>query len=71
MEDMEQRATLGDSGNLTTGTNYISMHCANDCPYPDAKFDLETGLYPCGYRHWCPWCGDCEYCYDEGPHDWD
>ncbi len=20
---------------------------------------------------WCPWCGDCEYCYDEGPHDWD
>jgi len=54
----------------------IPFHCANECPMADAEKDysLETNprdLYPCGQRHWCPWCGDCEYCYGEGPHEWD
>jgi hypothetical protein len=53
----------------------IQFHCANECPMADIEKDWSTAnehdTYPCGYRHWCPWCGDCEYCYGEGPHDWD
>jgi hypothetical protein len=51
------------------------MHCGNECPHPDAK-DPDYGpddddIYPCGWRHWCPRCLDCEYCYGPGPHEWD
>ena len=54
----------------------VPFHCGNDCPMEDVPkdYNAETNprdLYPCGWRHWCPWCGDCEYCYDEGPHSWD
>ena len=38
-------------------------HCGVKCPW--------TGPGDCPQRHWCPWCGDCEYCYDPGPHSWD
>lgn len=48
----------------------VPFHCANNCPI-GGQPDDSTDLYPCGYRHWCPWCGDCEFCYDEGPHEWD
>ena len=51
------------------------MHCGNQCPMEDESKDYSANnpddLYPCGWRHWCPWCGDCEFCYDEGPHEWD
>jgi hypothetical protein len=52
----------------------IPFHCGNECPVEgekDYSDDNEHDVYPCGYRHWCPWCGDCEYCYDRGPHEWD
>lgn len=49
----------------------IPFHCGNNCPAGDDPGDPDTDLYPCGYRHWCPWCGDCEYCYGTGPHEWD
>jgi hypothetical protein len=65
MEDMDQPVEHGTSGKTTIG---ISMHCANDCT---AEYNVDTDLYNCGWRHWCPWCGDCEYCYEEGPHEWD
>ena len=52
-----------------TATTY-PMHCGNSCPVPGPP-DPATDLYPCGWRHWCPWCGDCEYCYETGPHSWD
>lgn len=49
----------------------IPWHCANECPVKEGKYDYEREVYPCGYRHWCPFCGDCEYCYEPGPHEWD
>ena len=53
----------------------VPFHCASNCPMRDVPKDYSAAnpddLYPCGWRHWCPWCGDCEYCYGEGPHDWD
>jgi hypothetical protein len=53
----------------------VPFHCGNDCPMADIPKDYSAenvrDLYPCGWRHWCPWCGDCEYCNDEGPHEWD
>jgi len=62
---MDQPVGLGISGEAIIGTD---MHCGAKC---EAEYVDETDSYACGWRHWCPWCGDCEYCYDEGPHEWD
>lgn len=61
---------------LAENRKRIPFHCGSQCPMADAEKDYDEAtnpddLYPCGWRHWCPWCGDCEYCYGEGPHEWD
>ena len=46
-------------------SDLVPFHCGNSCSWPESEFD------ECPQRHWCPWCGDCEYCYGIGPHEWD
>jgi hypothetical protein len=70
MEDTDQPVKHGAIGSPIIGTEREPFHCANDCPVK-GDYNVTTELYACGWRHWCPWCGDCEYCYGEGPHEWD